>query len=177
MSLRNLHTGMDAPTRQPIDIFYPELEDDTMIEFIEEPTPPKRPMRREPTRYSTDDIMNSLSDMKSKISEMTMTCSAAPNRIREEGNKLIQEFNKKYSDITLKEERSFSERAEQIEKQFYEKLRIDLYNLESIENDIKETEERLFKFNTFKRFMFWFGCFTNIGAFSVLLALLVLNYL
>ena len=177
MSLRNLHTGMDAPTRQPMDIFYPELEDDTMIEFIEEPTPLKRPMRREPTRYSTDDIMNSLSDMKSKISEMTMTCSAAPNRIREEGNKLIQEFNKKYSDITLKEERSFSERAEQIEKQFYEKLRIDLYNLESIENDIKETEERLFKFNTFKRFMFWFGCFTNIGAFSVLLALLVLNYL
>lgn len=108
---------------------------------------------------------------------MTTTCSAAPNRIREEGDKLIQEFHKKYTDITLKEERSFSERAEQIEKQFYEKLRIDLYNLESIEKDIKETEERLFKFNTFKRFMFWFGCFTNIGAFSVLLALLILNYL
>lgn len=108
---------------------------------------------------------------------MTTTCSAAPNRIREEGDRLIQEFHKRYTEITRKEEIEFSKQAEQTEKQFYEKLRIDLYNLESIEKDIKETEERLFKFNTFKRFMFWFGCFTNIGAFSVLLALLILNYL
>lgn len=108
---------------------------------------------------------------------MTTTCSAAPNRIREEGDKLIQEFNKKYTDITLKEERSFSERAEQIEKQFYEKLAVDLSYLDRIKSDIANSEEKLFKFNTFKRFMFWFGCFTNIGAFSVLLALLILNYL
>ena len=108
---------------------------------------------------------------------MTTTCSAAPNLIREEGDKLIQEFNKKYTDITLKEERSFSERAEQIEKQFYEKLAVDLSYLDRIKSDIANSEEKLFKFNTFKRIMFWFGCFTNIGAFSVLLALLILNYL
>lgn len=160
-----------------MDIFYENDEDEFIVDTYEQEPPrwkPQQPVRKKST---SEQLMKAISDLETKVTNMTTSCSTASDRIREEGNKLIQEFNKKYSDITLKEERSFSERAEQIEKQFYEKLRIDLYNLESIENDIKETEERLFKFNTFKRFMFWFGCFTNISAFSVLLALLILNYL
>ena len=178
MSLKNQNTGMEAPTRQPMDIFHPDMEDEDMIEYYDTPTPPRRPMRREPpTQYTTDDIMNSLSDLKMKISNMTMSCSAAPERIREEGDKLIQEFHNRYSGMTDDVESSFRKKSEEIEQKFYEKMNVDFYRLKSLVDDIVEAETKLFKFNTFKRFMFWFGCFTNIGTFSVLLALLVLNYL
>ena len=106
-----------------------------------------------------------------------MSCSEAPERIREEGDRLIQEFHNRYSGMTDDVESSFRKESEEIEQKFYEKMNVDFYRLKSLVDDIVEAETKLFKFNTFKRFMFWFGCFTNIGTFSVLLALLVLNYL
>jgi len=108
---------------------------------------------------------------------MTTTCSAASNRIREEGDKLIQEFHKKYDDITQKEVYSFHDKAEYYEKKMCESLEHNIRKLDFLNSELDSARAELFKFNKFKRFLFWFGCFTNIGAFSVLLALLVLNYL
>lgn len=108
---------------------------------------------------------------------MTTTCSESPNQIREEGDRLIKEFHEKYRDITQKEIIAFSNRGKEIEEEFYKKIRIDLYNLGDMKKDLETEKDKLFRFNTFKRFLFWFGCITNIGSLSILLAILVLHYL
>ncbi len=106
-----------------------------------------------------------------------MDCSNSAKQIRTEGDRLIEEFHNRYSGMTDDVEISFRKKSEEVEKRFYEELNVDFYRLKSLVDDVVEAETKLFKFNTFKRFLFWFGCFTNIGAFSVLLALLVLSYL
>ena len=177
MSLVNRNTGMEAPRRKTMDIFYENDEDDIIIDNYEQEPPkwkPRQPARRDNT---SEKLLQAIYDLSSKVTSLTTDCSNSAKQIRTEGDRLIEEFHKKYDDITQKEVYSFVDKAEYYEKEMCESLEHNIQKLDFLNRELDSARAELFTFNKFKRFLFWFGCFTNIGAFSVLLALLVLNYL
>ena len=81
LSLRNMNTGMEAPSRRTMDIFYENDEDDIIIDNYEQEPPkwkPRQPAHRDNT---SEKLLQAIYDLSSKVTSLTMDCSNSAKQI------------------------------------------------------------------------------------------------
>ena len=88
---------------------------------------------------------------------------------QEEGDRLIKEFQQRYSTAVTKEIADYTETAKGLTKELASQTTSYILDLNSLKYDIDQERKKMFTFTKLKSALFWFGCMTNLGTFLFLL--------
>ena len=172
MSLVNMTTGEPAPARQQLrqlnEMSRQELENSLLKEVLADYTEKWKIQQQEQSefiRQQTEEIerLQALIQYQQSLNEQLS------HTLREEGDRLIKEFQQRYSTAVTKEIADYTETAKGLTKELASQTTSYILDLNSLKYDIDQERKKMFTFTKLKSALFWFGCVTNLGTFLFLL--------